>query len=216
MKFSIINEKLKNLFGIDEQYGEFLYNHIVSNQICSILEIGFAHGKSTCYMAGALDELNKGRIITIDLQSAFKKTPNIIQLSESLGLEKFIKPIFSEVSSNWELRKLIIEQTEQGFCKPIFDFCFIDAFHSWEMASLDFFLSNKLLKPGGWIVFDDLNWSFSKSPSWQSLEKTRKMPEDFRNANQVGEVFDFIVRQCSDFENFKTENSFGVAQKKND
>jgi predicted O-methyltransferase YrrM len=33
---------------------------ILDNKCCSILELGFKHGVSTCYMAAALDELKCG------------------------------------------------------------------------------------------------------------------------------------------------------------
>jgi len=47
--------------------------------------------------------------------------------------------------------------------RPQFDYCYIDGAHTWDGTSLSFLLVDLLLKPGGWVVFDDLNWSISKS-----------------------------------------------------
>jgi hypothetical protein len=131
------------------------------------------------------------------------------------ALAPYINPIFSDVGSAWEMRKLIVESTdEEGHCKPVFDFCFIDAFHSWEMAGIDFFLADKLLKPGSWLLFDDLQWSFENSPSWGQLSTTKAMAPDYRSAPQVGDVFRYLVMQHPGYENCRIENNWGWAQKK--
>ena len=41
---------------------------------------------------------------------------------------------------------------EQG---KIFDFAFIDGWHTFDHTLVDFFFINKMLKPGGVVAFDD-------------------------------------------------------------
>ena len=48
---------------------------------------------------------------------------------------------------------------------PEFDFVFLDAGHTWDVTGFAFFLVDRLLRPGGWLLFDDLNWSVTKSRS---------------------------------------------------
>lgn len=165
-------------------------------------------------MAAALDEGKAGKIVTIDLTDAVSYKPNILELSKETGLSEYIEPVFSPIGSQWEMRNLIKSATIDGVCQPSFDLCFIDAYHSWETAGMDFFLAEKLIRPGGWIIMDDLSWSFDSSPTWRNLPETQKMPLEFRTATQVGDVFDFLVRQHPSFHNFEVINNWGIAQKK--
>jgi len=214
MKFEEINWKIKNLFGISGAYTKKIYDFIIKEELLNILEIGFAHGKSTCYMAAALDEFGKGSITTLDLEIVKAMKPNLTELSKEVGLDKYIKPIYSNISGNWELRKIIMRQTKDDRCEPIYDMCFIDAFHSWEMAGFDFMLSDKLLQPGGWMLFDDLNWTFESSPSWSKSGKNKNLPEDYKATRQVHDVFTYLVRQNENYHNFSIDGTLGMAQKK--
>lgn len=48
---------------------------------------------------------------------------------------------------------------------PIFDYVFIDGAHTWNVDGLTFFLVDLLLRPGGYVDFDDYSWSLANSPS---------------------------------------------------
>ncbi len=54
--------------------GKKLYDFILASDVVNILELGFAHGNSTCYMAAALEERSEGHILTMDLASARDRT----------------------------------------------------------------------------------------------------------------------------------------------
>ena len=89
---------------------ERMTNIILENQFQNILELGFRHGVSTCYMAGALDELGRGNITTIDLTNAREAKPNIDQLLNSLGLAKFVTVFYEPTSYIWQLMKMLEEE----------------------------------------------------------------------------------------------------------
>jgi predicted O-methyltransferase YrrM len=214
MKFEVILEKIGHLPATENANGKLIFDFIIEKKIENILEIGFFHGKSTNFMAAALDELGRGKVVTIDLTSAKQYNPNIDQLSTSTGLAGYIQPIYSPMGSQWEMRGMVKAASADGRCEPQFDLCFIDAFHSWERAGMDFFLAEKLLKPGAWVVLDDLTWSFGASPTWRNLPETLNMPLDYRSAHQVGDVFELLVKQHPSFENFSIVNNWGFAQKK--
>jgi hypothetical protein len=56
-----------------------------------------------------------------------------------------------EQPSEFALPKLL----ESG---ETFDFGFIDGYHSFDHALVDFFYLNRMIRVGGMIVFDDANW----------------------------------------------------------
>jgi hypothetical protein len=120
---------------------DFIHKHSISN----ILELGFFHGVSTCYMAAALEEVDQGSIVSIDLHSAQKRQPNIEELLEKCGYLETVEFYYEPVSYNWRLMKLIEAQ------ERTFDLCYLDGGHDWYNTGLAFFLVDKLLRPGGWI-----------------------------------------------------------------
>ena len=48
---------------------------------------------------------------------------------------------------------------------PIYDYIYVDGSHAWEIDGLAFFLLDRLLKPGGYMDFDDYGWSMAASPA---------------------------------------------------
>jgi len=56
--------------------------------------------------------------------------------------------------SEWTLPQMALEMRDQP---PCFDFALIDGCHNWPMVFVDFCYSNYMLKPGGFIMIDDVN-----------------------------------------------------------
>ena len=214
MEFQEISEIVKNVPHMPAYKGKIIYEFIKSGGFQNILELGFAHGTSTCYMAAALDENGGGKITTIDLESAKDRKPNIDDLLQKAKLSNYVTPIFSHTSYNWELMKIIQDNTAEKVCRSIFDFCFIDGAHTWEVDGFAFFLVEKLLKPGGWILFDDINWTYLNSPSLKNKESIKNLPKDYKNTPQVEKVFSLLLRQHPNFENFRLDDDWGWTQKK--
>jgi predicted O-methyltransferase YrrM len=188
--------------------GEKLYRFVLESEVQDIVELGFAHGTSTCYMAAALDERGEGRITTIDRESARERDPNILTVLERTGLAEYVEPLFAANSYNWELMKLIQRQTRGATTEPCFDFCFLDGAHSWETDGLAFFLVDKLLRPGGWILFDDLHWSYGNSQALSQTEKVKAMPEDERNTPQVMKVLSLLAMQHPGYKNVHVQGNW--------
>lgn len=228
MDFQEINKILGDIYGMGSESGKILYDFVLNNDIQNILELGFAHGRSTCYMAAALSKKGVGSIKAMDLlnpKKVFKGIrfssiglrrgkPKIISLLEEAKFDSFVKPVFANSSYNWELMKLIEERTQNGSCEPLFDFCFIDGAHSWGVDGFAFFLVEKLLKPKGWLLFDDLHWTYESSPTLGKTKMVKQMPEDERKTSQVNKIFTLLVSQHPNFQNFKQEGEWGWAQKK--
>jgi predicted O-methyltransferase YrrM len=214
MKFNEIESVLKNIPHTPPDDGKIIYDFIIENKCNNILELGFEHGTSSCYMAAALDELGSGKITTIDRNETIGIKPDIHILLKKTNLEKYVEPIYADKTYIWELMKIIEAQTENGTCIPIFDFCFIDGAHTWEVDGFAFFLIEKLLKPGSWVLFDDLNWKFLESNNLKNSKIVLNLPLEEKSTAQIEKVFTLLVSQHSNFVNHKIVNRWGWAQKK--
>lgn len=211
MEIEKTNEVIKDVFGMSLEQAKIIDRFIKKNDFTNILELGFAHGKSSCFIASTLKDMQKGHLVTIDNISAKERDPNIVQLVEKLGLEKYVTYYFESVTYNWRLMKLI-EENEN----PIFDFCYIDGAHDWYNDGFAFLLVDKLLKPGGIIVFDDYNWSFASSPTMKETEYVKKMSKEEQECSQVKKVYDILVKNHPNYHKFKilNDNQWAMAKKK--
>ena len=186
---------------------------IVENNFKNGLEVGFFHGKSSLLIASIFEEIGEGHLITYDLESARNRDPNILQLLNDYNLSHRVTPVFCKRSYTWELAKIIKDM--KG---PIFDFCYLDGAHTWDATGFGFFLIDILLKPGGIIIFDDMDWTINKSPAYQKFLKEGKdpysqFPEDEKNSSCVRMVFEKLVPTrgylCSEIESVH----WGLCQK---
>lgn len=216
MEFNQVASIIENVPHMTRKQGEIIYSLINKSNITSILELGFAHGTSACYMAAALNEKGGGKIITIDREEAKQRDPSIFELLEKTGLEKYVQLIFANKTYNWELMKLIEANTIDGVCKPLFDFCFIDGSHNFEIDCAAFFLADKLLKPGGYLLLDDLFWSYESSASLKNTDFVKQMADDERKIPHMKKLFDLVIMQHSGYTDFKVEGTWAWARKKPD
>jgi predicted O-methyltransferase YrrM len=215
MKFDQVVKVVKNVPYTRPRSGRILYNFVCGSGAQDILELGFAHGVSTCYIAAALDERGAGSVTTIDFETAKDNVPNIFTLLEQTNLSQYVSPVLTDTSYIWELMELIERQTEDGICHPKFDFCFIDGAHTWEVDGFAFFLVEKLLRPGGWLLFDDVYWTFGEDAK-RYADVVELIPVGQRLVSQVERVFSLLVCQHPNFENASIQDRWGWVQKKRD
>jgi predicted O-methyltransferase YrrM len=194
--------------------GSLIYNMILANDIFEILELGTAHGTGSCYMAAALEEKGRGSVLTIDNKTALLRVPNVFDLIKKCNIEKYVTPVFANSSYNWELMKIIDRQTKNGFCEPVYDLCFIDGAHNFEIDCCAFTLVDKLVKPGGFILFDDLNWTYAKSPSMKDTNFVKQMAEDEKTTPQIRKLVELIVVNYDNYSDFSILESWFLTRKK--
>ena len=194
---------LGNLPYMTLNQGRQLTDFLHKNKLSRVLELGFYHGVSSCYLAAALEAAEGGSVVTIDLPSAKKRTPNIEELLDRCGLEDKVEFYYEPAGYQWRLMKFI----EEG--KRLFDFCYIDGGHDWDRTGYGFFLVDKVLEPGGWIVFDDLDWTMEGiDEPWA----TGRTPEE-RSTKQVRKVWDLLVKQHPNYNHFYEQGNWAFAQK---
>lgn len=203
------NEILKDVPGMIFDQAVFMDNFLKKHNLNNLLELGFAHGTSSCYMASTLREMGEGHLTTIDLKSAKFRQPNIETLLDKLDLNDLVTPYYENTSYTWRLMKFIEDNNE-----PIYDFCYVDGAHDWYNDGFAFFLVDKLLKPGGWIIFDDMFWTFESSPALKNTSRVKNMPEDEKSIPHIGQVFNLLVKTHPNYHNFEIHKSWGIAQKK--
>lgn len=203
-----VAEKIGKVPHMDAYTGEIITRHIHTFGLKRVIEMGTRHGASACFFAAAVKKLD-GHVTTIDLDYTKDVTPNIEQLLEQCGLSNEVR-IFREKyveGGAWRLLKLI-EAGEQ------FDLCYIDGSHLWRDVAADFIMMDRLLRPGGWMLFDDINWCLNKCEvrtgkwcdNWTDEMKARHMPRD---------VWRHLVQHHPGYFNFtEPYSNWGLCQKK--
>lgn len=179
-----------------------------AHRLKDVLELGFYQGVSSCYIAGAAKEMG-GRLVTVDLPSARDRSPNITELLEACGLSDTVDVYFEPQGFNWRLMKML--EDGKG---PRFDMVYLDGGHTWDVTGFAFLLIDRLLRQGGWVIFDDIDWSYATSTKFKDdPEIARRFPEDYRVTPQVRKVFELLVQQHPDYADFRIEKHWAYAHK---
>jgi predicted O-methyltransferase YrrM len=189
------------------EQGRRVTDFIAAHDLRYCLELGFAHGIGTAYLAHAVCHRG-GKVTAIDLEAARLRQPDIYTTLRRARVDPAEVEIYFEPSSyTWRMMKFL-EAGRAG----TFDFIYIDGAHKWEVDGLAFYLSEKLLRPGGWVLFDDLNWTF-ESPSLQSLDWVRCMAPDERRTPQVRKIWELLVKANPAFDQLLEEDDWAFARK---
>lgn len=213
MRFEAAREVVGNTPHTTPERGRQLYDHLVRYGARDVLELGFAHGVGTCYLAAAVHEVGDGRVTSIDRAGVLGYRPSADELVGRLGVADLVDLVEADTSYTWELMRLIERQTVDGVCEPCFDFVFVDGAHTWDVDGFAFFLVEKLLRPGGWILFDDLRWTFATSQSLGDAPWVQALPLEQRTIPQVAKVFELLVDQHPAFTDRRVEGNWGWARK---
>jgi predicted O-methyltransferase YrrM len=100
--------------------------------------------------------------------------------------------------------------------RPQFDLCYFDGGHTWDPTGLGFVLVDMLLRPGGCIVFDDLEWTVEAAMQNRSTvpEHWLALSAEERATPAVKLVFDLLVPHLG-YTDLRTANGgqWGIAHK---
>lgn len=174
---------------IDEERALILRELIRQSDARDILGIGFHQGKSSAYIAAILEDLGRGSLVAIEKRDPAAGKVNLAQLLSKTGLSHRVKAIQAHRSVTWELQKMIADGGG-----PRFDFCHFDGNHTWDDAGFGFTLVNLLLRPGGVIVFTDIDWTIDRSPAMgRHPERAARFSADERAAQTVRRVWETLV-----------------------
>lgn len=139
----------ESLSHIDRDSGALLQRLIAEQRPQRTLEVGLAYGISTLFICDALQALGpRARHIVIDpFQHGKWRGLGLRNLAQA-GYADLID--FRDQPSELVLPQLLAE-------RQTFDFVFIDALHRFDQVMVEFYYVNRLLNPGGIVVFDDAN-----------------------------------------------------------
>ena len=219
MQFEIVQKLIEGVPFIMPELARDVYEFILETRPHQCLELGFGHGASSCYIAAALEEVGHGHLTTVDLEPEREwQRPAIEDLLERTGLAPQVTIFRESTSYTWFLKRKIAEQTHNQTCQPLYDFCFLDGAKNWTIDSSAFFLMDKLLKPGGWLLFDDLQWTYDRKKAEGKTKSDgislRAMGSDELAEPHIELIFQFLVMQHPAYSNFRIkDNWWAWAQK---
>ena len=108
-------------------------------------------------------------------------------------------------SYNWPLMKIIAQTPE-----PVLDYVYLDGARTVAVDALAFFLCDKLLKPGGYIEFDDYAWRLRGS----SMDPTKvpvigeQYTDEQIDSRQIKMIVDILVRPDKRYREIKANRIF--------
>lgn len=187
----------------------FMRDLIREHALDNLLEIGTAYGKSTAYMALTQEERGRGHITTLDRISTADLKPSAEEVLASLGVGHRVTIIRAERSYTHTLMKML-EQNP----RPQFDFVYHDGGHTWDETGFAFFLTDILLRPGGWMIFDDLDWTIASSSEKRGKKRRghASYSQEERETPLVRKVWELLVPGVG-YLNRREWKHWGIAQK---
>ena len=134
---------------VTPERGAFLRDLCQAEHATSSLEIGMAWGLSTLFILEALAEngAGPGAHVVIDPFQTSRWHGAARRSVRAVGADAMIE--FHEERSELTLPRLVTAKRQ-------FDFAFIDGNHRFDGAIVDLIFVDRLLKPGGLVVFDDV------------------------------------------------------------
>jgi predicted O-methyltransferase YrrM len=208
--FDAVAEAVKGVPYTSTAQGWALFQHVRRTGAREILELGCAHGVGACYLAGAIS--GEGRVTTVDhVDFIAGRVPHPRDVIERAGLSDRVDLVLVEDSSYaWWLKDQVVARSDaNGNTRPLYDFVYLDGAHNLTIDGLAVVLVEKLLKPGGWLLVDDLSWTYAETagqPWFQQLGLRLSAAEIAEPHMRA--VFDLIVRPHPSFTETRVENDW--------
>src|SRR3954452_6683831 len=183
--------------------GRLIYDHIRATGARDVLELGTAHGVGAAYMAAA-----GANVTTVDFAGASYE-PSPEETARRAGVELTIVREFS--TYNWWLKEQIVARSDvHGNVAPCFDFVYLDGAKHWTIDGFAVVLVEKLLRPGGWLLMDDLEWTYAQAPGPEATDGIT--PGELSDADppepHLRAVFDLIVAQHPSFTELRRQDEW--------
>ena len=193
------------------EQGRLVFDHVRSTGVRDALELGTAHGVGAAYMAAA-----GAQVTTVDHAGAiFAPSPEEVVARAGVAQNVTIVREFS--SYTWWLKEEIARRSDaHGNVEPAFDFVYLDGAKNWTIDGLAVVLVEKLLRPGGWLLMDDLEWTYDQDPGREATDgiHNRALSERERTEPHLRAVFDLIVAQHPSFTELRRQDEWwGWARK---
>jgi predicted O-methyltransferase YrrM len=217
VRFEEVSARIEGIPFMSPALGRRVYDHIVASGPGQVLELGTAHGVSAAYIAAALEANGSGHLTTVDHAGA-SFDPGPQEVLGRAGLEHRVTIVHEHSSYNWFLKQQVEDASDgAGNCTPRYDFCYLDGSKNFNIDGLAVVLIEKLLRPGGWLLMDDLEWTYEHNP-WivpsGDGNPLGPLSDSERTEPHLRAVFELIVKQHPSFTHLVREDEwYGWAQK---
>jgi predicted O-methyltransferase YrrM len=198
------------------EQGRIVYDHVRAHRPQEVLELGTAHGVGAAYLAAGLEANGAGRLTSVDFAgAAYEPSPE--QVLARAGLAHRVEIVREYSSYTWWLKEQVRARSDaHGNCEPRFDFVYLDGAKNWTIDGLAVVLVEKLLRPGGWLLMDDLGWTYAQDPGREVTDGIvhRELSEPERTEPHLRAVFELIVAQHPSFTELRVQDDWwGWARK---
>src|ERR671930_435874 len=193
------------------EQGRLVYDHVKTTHARDVLELGTAHGVGAAYLAAA-----GAHVTTVDFESA-SYDPRPEEVLARAGVADRVTIVRRYSSYTWWLKEQVQAASDaHGNVEPRFDFVYLDGAKHFTIDGLAVILAEKLLRPGGWLLMDDLGWTYAQDPNRTATDGIvhRELSEPERTEPHLRAVFDLIVTQHPSFTELKLQDEWwGWARK---
>jgi predicted O-methyltransferase YrrM len=193
------------------EQGRVIHDHVTRTHARDVLELGTAHGVGAAYLASG-----GARVTTVDFAGAAYDPPPEAVLARA-GVADRVTIVREYSSYTWWLKEQVATRSDaHGNVEPAYDFIYLDGAKNWTIDGLAVVLAEKLLRPGGWLLLDDLDWTYAQDPGREATDGIvhRELSAPERTQPHLRAVFDLIVAQHPSFTELKVQDEWwGWARK---
>lgn len=127
-----------------------------------VAEVGVGIGATTLAMCQLLD--NRGELYLFDFDDSVTTLREDVRNLGFTNVRALGNSRRTYDSYAWTLARLLEQRLAAGDA-AIFDFVYLDGGHAFHLDAPAAVLLKDLLKPGATLLFDDVTWTFGKSPT---------------------------------------------------
>ena len=177
---------------------------IKSTQCRAIAEVGIYKGHTSIEFAKFLG--GRGELHLFDYEDRVRDVAAKIRTMGFNNIRTFGSSYKLLDSYNWTLAGVLKENSQ-----PSYDYIFLDGAHTWAIDAMTTYIADRLLTVGGYLDFDDYDWTLAGSPSLNPkiFPLTAKMyTSEQIEARQVKMIVDLIIRRDGRYREVVTNKIF--------
>jgi predicted O-methyltransferase YrrM len=173
-----------------------------------ILELGFAYGKGSAYLAAIASQRGR-RVTCIDNLTARERSPRADETLNAAGVAEHVDLVFAENGYLWWMK----QQLEEGRDCRRFSLVYLDGAHDWFVDGFAALMLDRFMMPGGVLILDDLDWSMAVSSAPDIVARRASMTPDLVTTRQVRSVWELLLQADPTWGEFEEHGDWGVARK---
>ena len=208
--FEAVVEQVGGTPWMTPDQGRRIWEHFTRTTPTAALDVGTCFGASAAYMATAMRARGGGRVVTVDSALFDGGDIDVREWCRDLwrrcGVADMIEMVRIPHSNYaWWLMDQVARHTPSGrTCDPCFDFAYLDGAKWLTLDAASVVLIEPLLRPGGWLLLDDLDWAYAEHPELvptvtMADGASYRLSPDEIDLPHVRAVFDHVVRNHPSF-----------------